>query len=302
MRKKSLLNNSLLFTATFPVISNMSFCAPCSSNIFILSDFWIPKRSPLSPFQAEERAKSQSSHYLLNVDHLNACDDKTSFNESHASLSMKLSFVLKWRCFPIIFLLCISRNSSFRFFKKSLFGSPFVLAKVRIALKTCKERPFLQAGNLILEMRSKTGQCHPVCHIDFSCSELHISRQSDDYPARRGFFNGYHPYNRGICSLWRTFQQHLFKVFRWDRGSSPEKRLGSKTGDSSLKEAKSKRRYLGARGRAFCAMALASFNSNVLWSKLWVKRWILLQIAPSKNRPWKWLVSVPAIVLLRIRL
>jgi len=26
----------------------------------------------------------------------------------------------------------------------------------------------------------------------------------------------------------------------------------------------SKRRYLGARGRAFCAMALASFNSNVL--------------------------------------
>ena len=122
------------------------------------------------------------------------------------------------------------------------------------------------------------------------------------YPARRGFFNGYHPYNRGICSLWRTFQQHLFKVFRWDRGSSPEKRLGSKTGDSSLKEAKSKRRYLGARGRAFCAMALASFNSNVLWSKLWVKRWILLQIAPSKNRPWKWLVSVPAIVLLRIRL
>ena len=165
---------------------------------------------------------------------------------------MKLSFVLKWRCFPIIFLLCISRNSSFRFFKKSLFGSPFVLAKVRIALKTCKERPFLQAGNLILEMRSKTGQCHPVCHIDFSCSELHISRQSDDYPARRGFFNGYHPYNRGICSLWRTFQQHLFKVFRWDRGSSPEKRLGSKTGDSSLKEAKSKRRYLGARGRAFC--------------------------------------------------
>ena len=119
-------------------------------------------------------------------------------------------------------------------------------------LKTCKERPFLQAGNLILEMRSKTGQCHPVCHIDFSCSELHISRQSDDYPARRGFFNGYHPYNRGICSLWRTFQQHLFKVFRWDRGSSPEKRLGSKTGDSSLKEAKSKRRYLGARGRAFC--------------------------------------------------
>ena len=52
-------------------------------------------RSPLSPFQAEERAKSQSSHYLLNVDHLNACDDKTSFNESHASLSMKLSFVLK---------------------------------------------------------------------------------------------------------------------------------------------------------------------------------------------------------------
>ena len=116
VRKKSLLNNSLLFTATFPVISNMSFCAPCSSNIFILSDFWIPKRSPifsrspLSPFQAEERAKSQSSHYLLNVDHLNACDDKTSFNESHASLSMKLSFVLKWRCFPIIFLLCISRN------------------------------------------------------------------------------------------------------------------------------------------------------------------------------------------------
>ena len=37
-------------------------------------------RSPFSPFQAEECAKSQSSHYLLNVDNLNTCDDKTSFN------------------------------------------------------------------------------------------------------------------------------------------------------------------------------------------------------------------------------
>ena len=68
-------------------------------------------------------------------------------------------------------------------------------------LKTCKERPFLQAGNLILEMRSKTGQCHPVCHLDFSRMELHISLQSDHYPARRSFFNGYHPYKRKICSL-----------------------------------------------------------------------------------------------------
>ena len=45
--------------------------------------FWVPKRSPFFqgphylPFQAEERAKSQSSHYLLNVDHLNTCDDQT---------------------------------------------------------------------------------------------------------------------------------------------------------------------------------------------------------------------------------
>ena len=30
-----------------------------------------------------------------NVDHLNTCDDKTSFNESHASLSVKLSFILR---------------------------------------------------------------------------------------------------------------------------------------------------------------------------------------------------------------
>ena len=78
--------------------------------------FWVPKRSPffsrspLSPFQAEERAKSQSSHYLLNVDHLNTCDDKTSFNESHANLSVKLSFVLKYSNTCMCFLLCISRN------------------------------------------------------------------------------------------------------------------------------------------------------------------------------------------------
>ena len=32
------------------------------------------------PFQAEECDKSQSSHYLLNVDNLNTCDDKTSLN------------------------------------------------------------------------------------------------------------------------------------------------------------------------------------------------------------------------------
>ena len=48
-------------------------------------------RSPFSLFQAEERAKSQSSHCLLNVDHLNTCDDKTSLNEHHASLSVKLN-------------------------------------------------------------------------------------------------------------------------------------------------------------------------------------------------------------------
>ena len=78
--------------------------------------FWVPKRSPffsrspLSPFQTEECAKSQSSHYLLNVDHLNTCDDKTSFNESHASLSVKLSFVLKYSNTCTCFLLCISRN------------------------------------------------------------------------------------------------------------------------------------------------------------------------------------------------
>ena len=53
---------------------------------FFSSDFVSPKgphffsRSPLSPFQAEECAKSQSSHYLINVDNLNTCDGKTSFN------------------------------------------------------------------------------------------------------------------------------------------------------------------------------------------------------------------------------
>ena len=52
-------------------------------------------RSPFSLFQAEERAKSQSSHCLLNVDHLNTCDDKTSLNEYHASLSVKLNFLLE---------------------------------------------------------------------------------------------------------------------------------------------------------------------------------------------------------------
>merc|ERR1719391_1998027 len=48
-------------------------------------------RSPFSLFQAEERAKSHSSHCLLNVDHFNTCDDKTSLNEQHASLSVKLN-------------------------------------------------------------------------------------------------------------------------------------------------------------------------------------------------------------------
>ena len=42
------------------------------------------------PFQAEECAKSQSSHYLLNFDHLNTCDDKTSlFNENGTNLCIK---------------------------------------------------------------------------------------------------------------------------------------------------------------------------------------------------------------------
>ena len=63
----------------------------------LFSDFGSPKgphffsRSPLSLFQAEEHTKS---HYLLNVDHLNTCDDKTSLNEYHASLSVKLNFYL----------------------------------------------------------------------------------------------------------------------------------------------------------------------------------------------------------------
>ena len=48
-------------------------------------------RSPFSLFQAEERAKRQSSHCLLNVDHLNTCHDKTSLNEHRASLSVKLN-------------------------------------------------------------------------------------------------------------------------------------------------------------------------------------------------------------------
>ena len=59
--------------------------------------FWVPKRSPFSLFQAEERVKSQSIHYyLLNVDHLNLCDGKTSFNYSHASSAVKLSLVHKY--------------------------------------------------------------------------------------------------------------------------------------------------------------------------------------------------------------
>ena len=99
--------------------------------------FWVPKRSPffsrspLSPFQTEERAKSQSSHYLLNVDHLNTCDDKTSFNESHASLSVKLSFVLQIFIYLHVYIQ-VFLISVVNFQKKSLFGSPFVLAKVPI--------------------------------------------------------------------------------------------------------------------------------------------------------------------------
>ena len=57
-------------------------------------DFF-PKRSPFSLFQAEERAKSQSNHCLLNLDHLNTSDDKTSLNEYHAYLSVKLIFLLQ---------------------------------------------------------------------------------------------------------------------------------------------------------------------------------------------------------------
>ena len=54
-------------------------------------------KSPFSLFQAEERAKSQRIHYYpLNDDHLNLCDGKTSFKESHASLSVKLSLVHKY--------------------------------------------------------------------------------------------------------------------------------------------------------------------------------------------------------------
>ena len=52
-------------------------------------------RSLFSLFQAEERAKSESIHYLLNVDHLNPCDGKTSLNESHASLSVKFDYSIK---------------------------------------------------------------------------------------------------------------------------------------------------------------------------------------------------------------
>ena len=53
-------------------------------------------RSPFSTFQAEECAKSRSSHCPLNFDHLNTCNDKTSLNEYHASLSVKLNFVLEY--------------------------------------------------------------------------------------------------------------------------------------------------------------------------------------------------------------
>ena len=51
-----------------------------------LFQFWGPKKVPIFLFQAEERVKSESTHYyLLNVHHLNLCDGNTSFNESHAS-------------------------------------------------------------------------------------------------------------------------------------------------------------------------------------------------------------------------
>ena len=51
-----------------------------------LFQFWGPKKVPIFLFQAEERVKSESTHYyLLNVHHLNLCDGSTSFNESHAS-------------------------------------------------------------------------------------------------------------------------------------------------------------------------------------------------------------------------
>ena len=88
-------------------------------------------RSPLSPYQAEEHSKSEQP---LNYDHLNTCDDKTSlFNGNGTNLCTKWSRAL-WRCFPIIFSSVFQGISSFKkiLFKKLLFGSPFVLAKVPI--------------------------------------------------------------------------------------------------------------------------------------------------------------------------
>ena len=45
-------------------------------------------RSLFSLFQAEERAKSESIHYLLNVDHLNPFDIKISLNESQINIQI----------------------------------------------------------------------------------------------------------------------------------------------------------------------------------------------------------------------
>ena len=59
------------------------------------------------PFQAEECDKSQSSHYLLNVDNLNTCDDKTSLNLYTCTPNEATLFE---GVFPHFFLLCISKK------------------------------------------------------------------------------------------------------------------------------------------------------------------------------------------------
>ena len=59
-----------------------------------------------------------------------------------------------------------------------------------------------------------------------------------------------------------VYDEHFSNIYsKYSDGSG----AAAQRSDWAVKlEAKSKRRYLGARGRAFCAMALASFNSNVL--------------------------------------
>ena len=90
-------------------------------------------RSPFFLFQAEERAKSQNIHYYpwhLHIKRVNF--QRHTYLRKMAQTCTKWSHILR-RCFSIILLLCISINWLVSInLQNTLFGSPFMLAKVPI--------------------------------------------------------------------------------------------------------------------------------------------------------------------------